>query len=157
MVVLPDRVPWFVVGPGLGLLVVALFVLVNAPLGASGAYVQTADALRRRPGFMSWRVFYFVGMFAGGLLAAVLRGGPVLRWGYDSLRNVWPIGVVALLVFVGAIVMGYGARMAGGCTSGHGICGTSQRSAASWVTTATFMGVAIVVTLILRLVTGGAL
>ena len=35
--VLPDRVPWYIVGPGLGFLIVGLFVMANQPLGASGA------------------------------------------------------------------------------------------------------------------------
>jgi uncharacterized membrane protein YedE/YeeE len=47
--------------------------------------------------------------------------------------------------------------MAGGCTSGHGICGTAQRSAASWAATASFMATAIAVTAVLHAVTGGDL
>ena len=58
------------------------------------------------------------------------------------MTSIWPTPVVAVVVLFGAVVMGYGARMAGGCTSGHGICGTAQRSAASWATTATFMHLA---------------
>jgi uncharacterized membrane protein YedE/YeeE len=61
------------------------------------------------------------------------------------------------VVFVGAVVMGYGARMAGGCTSGHGICGTAQRSPASFTVTATFMATAVLVTAILHALTGGEL
>ncbi|MDH3706881.1 MAG: hypothetical protein OES57_12495, partial [Acidimicrobiia bacterium] len=66
--VLPDLVPWYIVGPGLGLLIVGLFMLANQPLGASGAYVQTAGLLRRRADVAVWRVWYFVGMFLGGVL-----------------------------------------------------------------------------------------
>jgi uncharacterized membrane protein YedE/YeeE len=54
--------------------------------------------------------------------------------------------VASAVIFVGAIVMGYGARMAGGCTSGHGICGTAQRSPASWAATISFMSAAVVTT-----------
>ena len=156
--VLPDRVPWYVVGPGLGVLIVGLFVLANQPLGASGAYVQTAGLLRGRRDVAVWRVWYFVGMFAGGLVVSqVLRKGAEIRSGYDALRDVMPLGAVVPLVFVGAVVMGYGAGMAGGCTSGHGLCGTSQRSPASAAVTATFIGTGILTTLVLRIVTGGDL
>ncbi len=156
--VLPDRVPWYVAGPGLGLLIVGLFVLANQPLGASGAYVQTSGLLRRRSDVAVWRVWYFVGMFAGGLLVTnVLRDGAEIRSGYDALREVWPLGVVAPLVFVGATLLGYGAGMAGGCTSGHGLCGTSQRSPASAAVTVTFMATAVGTTAILRVLTGGDL
>ena len=155
---LPDRVPWYIVGPGLGVLIVGLFVLANQPLGASGAYVQTSGLIRRKTDVAVWRVWYFVGMFGGGVLVTqVLRKGAELRSGYDALRDVWPLGVVVPLVFAGAVVMGYGAGMAGGCTSGHGVCGTSQRSPASAAVTATFITTGILTTLALRLITGGDL
>lgn len=157
--VLPDRVPWYVVGPGLGLLIVGLFVIANQPLGASGAYVQTAGLVRRRENVALWRVWYFVGMFAGGLIVThVLRSGAgELRSGYDSMRAVFPLLAVVPIVFGGATLLGYGAVRAGGCTSGHGLCGTSQRSPASLTVTATFMVVAIAVTFVLRVATGGDL
>ena len=119
--VLPDRVPWYVVGPGLGLLIVGLFVLANQPLGASGAYVQTSGFLKRRNGVAVWRVWYFVGMFVGGVVVThLLRANAgELRSGYDALLDVWSLGVVIPMVFLGATVLGYGAGMAGGCTSGH--------------------------------------
>lgn len=154
---LPDRLPWFIAGPALGLLVVGLFLVANQPLGASGAYVQTMKVARGDTDGVTWRVWYFTGIFAGGLTATVLGQGVDLRAGYTAMTSIWPTPVVAVVVFVGAIVMGYGARMAGGCTSGHGICGTAQRSPASWVVTATFMATAIAVTWILRVATGGRL
>jgi hypothetical protein len=155
--ILPDRLPWYVAGPVLGLLVVGLFIIANQPLGATGAYLHTAKAARGDHDAAIWRVWYFGGIFAGGLAAALLRSGPVLRSGYDALRDVWPLGPVVVVVFVGGVLMGYGARMAGGCTSGHGICGTAQRSAASWAATASFMATAIAVTAVLHAVTGGDL
>jgi uncharacterized protein len=155
--VLPDRLAWYIAGPALGLLVVLMFAVTNQPLGASGAYVQTAAFVRRQAGAVAWRVWYFVGIFAGGLLVTLLRDSPGLRSGYGALRDVWPLGVVIPVVFVGAVVMGYGARMAGGCTSGHGICGTAQRSPASFTVTATFMATAIAVTAVLHVLTGGQL
>ena len=66
MEVLPDQLPWWVAGPLLGLLVVALFVISNQPLGASGAYIQTVKTIRRDTDSVSWRALYFVGIFLGG-------------------------------------------------------------------------------------------
>ncbi len=155
---LPDRLPWFIGGPILGLLIVGLFVLANQPLGASGAYVQTSGFLRRREGVVIWRVWYFVGLFLGGLVATVvLRDSAGVRSGYDALRDVFPLGFTIPLVFAGATLLGYGAAVAGGCTSGHGMCGTAQRSPASLAVTGTFMATAIATTFVLRLVTGGSL
>ena len=150
MDLLPDRLPWYITGPALGLLVVGLFLVANQPLGASGAYVQTMNAARGATDAVMWRVWYFGGIFAGGMLATIMGSGLDARTGYDAMFEAgWSKPVVAGVVFVAAIVMGYGARMAGGCTSGHGICGTAQRSPASWAATATFVGTAIVVTFLL--------
>jgi uncharacterized protein len=157
MGLLPHRLPWFVAGPALGLLVVGLFVVANQPLGASSAYSQTMKAARGQSTAVRWRVWYFGGIFVGGLAATLLGTGFHPRMGYSTLTALMPTPLVAVVVFVGAIVMGYGARMAGGCTSGHGICGTAQRSPSSWAVTATFMATGVAVTAVLHLVTGGKL
>lgn len=155
---MPDRLAWYLGGPILGLLIVGLFVIANQPLGASGSYVHTAGLLRRREGVAVWRVWYFVGMFLGGVLVTqVLREGAELRSGYDALRAVFPLWATVPVVFGGATLLGYGAAVAGGCTSGHGMCGTAQRSPASLAVTATFMATAIATTFVLRIVTGGDL
>lgn len=146
-----ERMPWWVAGPALGLLVVGFFLVSNQPLGASGAYVETSKLLLGKKDAVTWRVFYLVGIPIGGWLGVTLIGnGFRARTGYEPLVDSWSsTPLVGAVVFVGALVMGYGARMAGGCTSGHGICGTAQRSPASWVATATFMGVAIATTWVL--------
>lgn len=155
MDVLPDRLPWYIAGPALGLLVVSLFVIGNQPLGASGAYVQTMKMAHHDSDTAVWRVWYFCGIFVGGIIATVLGPGVEVRTGYDAMFAAgWTKPAVAAIVFGAAIVMGYGARVAGGCTSGHGICGTAQRSPASWAATFTFVCTAIVVTFILTSLTG---
>ena len=50
--------------------------------------------------------------------------------------------------------LGVGVTLGNGCTSGHGICGTAQRSPASWAATATFMAAAVAVTFLLTSFTG---
>ncbi len=156
--VLPDQLPWWFVGPALGLLVVGLFSVANQPLGASGAFVQASGLLRRRPDVAVWRVWYFVGMFLGGLVVTqVLRDTNPLRTGYDPMAEVFSLPVMVVLIFAGATLLGYGAAVAGGCTSGHGLCGTSQRSLASLTMTGTFVVTAIIVSFILRALTGGDL
>ncbi|MBL6635204.1 MAG: YeeE/YedE thiosulfate transporter family protein [Actinobacteria bacterium] len=150
MGLLPNQLPWWIAGPLLGLLVVGLFAVSNQPLGASGAYVQTIKTVRRDSDSVSWRVFYFVGIFVGGAVATILGPGFELRRGYTALHAAgWSEPLIMVVVLFGAIIMGYGARVAGGCTSGHGICGTAQRSPASWAATATFMATAVIVTFLL--------
>jgi uncharacterized membrane protein YedE/YeeE len=145
------RWPWWVAGPALGLLVVGFFLVSNQPLGASGAYAETAKVLTGRKDAVSWRVWYLIGIPVGGFLGITLVGnGFEARTGYEPLVEAWNSNwIVGAVVLVGATVMGYGARMAGGCTSGHGICGTAQRSPASLAATGTFMAVAIATTYLL--------
>lgn len=155
---LPDRVPWYIVGPSLGLLIVVFFLVMNQPLGASGAYVHSLRFAQRKTNVATWRVWYFAGIFLGGILTTqILRDTSKLRTGYGAMTGVLNTGPTVFLVFIGAIIMGYGAKIAGGCTSGHGLCGTSQRSPASVAATGTYMTTAILTTLIIRILTGGDL
>lgn len=155
--ILPDRLPWFIAGPLLGLLVVGLYAVANRPLGGSGAYVQVVQWLRGGAVTEGWRLTYLGGFIAGGLAVALLRGGFGFTLGYGRLGEVLPMALLVPVLLVGGALIGYGARWGGGCTSGHGICGVSAFSPASLVATATFMATAVGVTFLLHLATGGAL
>lgn len=158
MHLLPNQLPWYVAGPGIGLLLVAMYAIGNVHLGISSTYLRTAQAvvLRRIPA-EAWKVRYFIGLVLGSLLAAVLRGGPTLRPGYEPLLAVVPLALAPFVLFAGGLLMGYGGRWAGGCTSGHGISGSAALSVGSIVATMTFMGVAIALTFAFHFLTGGAL
>jgi uncharacterized protein len=140
---LPDQLPWWVAGPGVGLCVVALYALAGLKLGVSGGWLQLLFLAERRPLTEPWRLWFTGALVLGAFLAAALGAGrtaPVL---------------LGVLLVVGALI-GYGARWAGGCTSGHGISGCSAGSPESFAATATFFGVAVAVTLVVHLLTGGA-
>jgi uncharacterized membrane protein YedE/YeeE len=139
------RCPWYVAGPIIGLLIVGLFWTINKPLGALGGYLDTVSWVRQPSGGASWRVFFLLGIIAGGLLSALASGGwhPTLAYGsFDSGLGATPESKAIALLAAGALI-GYGARYAGGCTSGHGMCGTALGSPASFVATMTFMAAAI--------------
>ena len=155
MQLLPDRLPWFVGGPFIGLLVVALYALANQRLGVSSAYVQVATFMGRRRGIELWKVWYFGGMIVGAMLATLLRGGSTVNLAYGALGHALPLVALIPILFLGGLLMGYGARWSGGCTSGHGLSGTSARSPASFAALVTFMLTAIGVTAILHMLTGG--
>ncbi|EDY83494.1 YeeE/YedE family protein [Verrucomicrobiia bacterium DG1235] len=105
-----DYVYGLVGGVLLGLAAVFLRISIGAPLGVSGFL---SKALLFRFKVADWRLSFLVGM----LVVAV-----VLRWTYpeaigESLGgDLWRIALAATLV-------GSGARIAGGCTSGHSLCG----------------------------------
>jgi uncharacterized protein len=92
-----------------------------------------------------WRIAFIV-----GLILAPLSGSLV---GYVVAEPQMPASW-AVIVIAGLLV-GFGTRLGGGCTSGHGICGVARLSPRSLVATAVFMAVAIVVVAITRHVLGG--
>ncbi|GAC1405875.1 MAG: YeeE/YedE thiosulfate transporter family protein [Chloroflexota bacterium] len=154
---LPHQLPWFVVGPTLGLLIVGLYALTNKPLGASGAYVQSLNLVRHLPVSEPWRIWYFSGILAGAIAVSLVRGTPPLGWSYGALGHWLPLTVLIPLLLVAGTLVGYGARWMGGCTSGHGLCGTAILSPASFAATGTFFGTAVIVTAALHVVSGGAI
>ena len=60
-------------------------------------------------------------------------------------------------LFAGGVLIGFGARWAGACTSGHGLTGCATLSRGSLIAVMTFMVTAVAVTLLLHVLTGGAL
>ena len=84
---------------------------------------------------IGWYMMLIVGVFLGGLLSAWLSGDrseitvpPLWGWRFG--------GSTALRLtsaFLGGALMVFGARLAGGCTSGHGISGDLQLAASSWL------------------------
>ena len=151
---LPAQLPWWVAGPGIGLCVVALYALANVKLGVSGGWLQLVLLAQRRRVTESWRLWFTGGVVGGAILAAFLGTGHVS--GYGRLSAVLPAPVLAGVLLVVGLLIGYGARWAGGCTSGHGISGCAAGSPESIAATSTFFGVAIAVTFAVHLLTGGA-
>jgi uncharacterized membrane protein YedE/YeeE len=154
MPLLPHHLPWYVVGPLIGFCPVALYAVANKHLGASAAYAQAARALVGRV-TEPWRAYYFIGLVIGAALIAVLQGGPRWHLGYHFISGWMPLWLAVVVLFSSGLVMGYGARWAGGCTSGHGLCGTAIRSAGSLVATATFFLTAIGISFALQFISGG--
>lgn len=153
----PDRLPWFVAGPALGLLVVGLYAIANRPIGSLGAYLQTLALARSGRAGEPWRVWFFGGVIAGGGLAALLRGDLAFGLGYGAIGTAFPLPLLVAVLLAGGALMGFGARWAGGCTTGHGLCGVSVLSPGSLAATGTFMVTAVVVTAAIRFLIGGAL
>ena len=141
----------YLVGGLIGVLSMFTFYFSDKPLGASTGYARLAGLLGRavapkhtdslkfykdnKPA-VDWEVMVVLGAILGAFLAAwqgnELTGEwlPAMwaaRFGAGSL----PLRLGAALV--GGIFMAFGARLAGGCTSGHGISGTMQLSVGSWI------------------------
>ena len=142
-----DRCPWYVAGPILGLLVVGLRAMLNRGFGAVGGYVEIArNALTPRR--VAFNAYFLGGLVLGGGLFAMATGHWTPRWDDPSLAAVLvgPSPVVhAIVLLLAGVAIGFGARAAGGCTSGHGVTGLSLGSPASVVATMTFFTTAVAV------------
>lgn len=100
----------------------------------------------------------FPNMRGGGEGLAFLAGLIGLPAIYALIAGAPTITVTssAILLVTGGLLVGFGTRLGGGCTSGHGICGLSRLAPRSLVATGVFMGTAAVVVFLLRSLTGGA-
>lgn len=145
---LDDQIAWYIAGPVVGLCVVMCRLLFNARLGVTGGYSEIVDKTSRGLLSFDWRGWFAIGVLASGLLYLVLRGSANFE-GYGWMTRTFEGSGQLLMVpilLVSGILIGYGAKVAGGCTSGNGLSGTSSFSPAGFVATGTFFVTAIVVT-----------
>ncbi|MGW0928347.1 YeeE/YedE family protein [Streptomyces sp. NPDC002644] len=105
-----------------------------------------------RPAPLVTQAALLVSIFVGGVIAAVTSGRFQLRLdmgpGFRDLVTGDPLTMVALL-FVGGVLVGFGTRLAGGCSSGHGLSGCGRLNPVSIVATAVFFGTAAAVSFLL--------
>ena len=129
-------------GALIGLAATLLMLLTGRVAGISGIFAGCLDFGATDK---SWRVAFVV-----GLVLAPLVGGLV---GYPipspEMPDSWSVIIAA------GLLVGFGTRLGGGCTSGHGVCGMARLSMRSIVATAIFMATAIVVVALSRHLFGG--
>src|SRR3954453_1335995 len=149
---LHHQLPWFVGGPVLGLCVVAYRWLLNERLGVTGAWSNVVERLSGRGARLDTRGWLLIGLLAGAVGFALVAGGPDFHgygWLTDTLHGGARVWIAPILVVAGLLI-GFGARTAGGCTSGNGLSGNAMLSPASLVATATFFGTGIAVSFLIE-------
>jgi len=148
----------YVAGAGIGVLSWVTFGLMGKALGTSTTFVRAAGMLEsifaprhvadnayfakylaEKPG-IEWQFMLVIGLVIGAFVSAWLgRSHEVERvpalWTSRFGDSKWLRYAAA---FVGGVLVLLGARLAGGCTSGHGISGGLQLAVGSWVFFATF-------------------
>lgn len=124
-----DFTPFASFGGGalIGLAAVSLMLVHGRILGATG--VLTGAVLPTGPGDRGWRLAVLAGMASGPLAYLLLTG---------RLPTI-DVPVSSPMIVLGGLAVGVGVTLAGGCTSGHGVCGLSRLSPRSFVATASFM------------------
>ena len=147
------RARWnpYLIGVLLGVLSWLVFAVVNKPLGVSTSVsaasaacavpfvgmdsVQSNSYFAKHMPKWDYGMLFLVGIFGGALASSLLSRSFRL----ETMPQVWrdhfgPSRAKRMLAaFVGGVLTLYGARMAGGCTSGHGISGSLQLALSSWI------------------------
>lgn len=161
--------PWYVAGALIGLTVPALLILGNKHFGISANLRHACAACfpAKIPFFQynwkkeAWNLFFVGGILIGGLLATQFLSDPnpvqvapallseLKEYGIEDHSKVLPkelFSIDALFTLRGLVMLvgggflvGFGARYAGGCTSGHSIMGISNLQVPSMIATAAFM------------------
>lgn len=140
----------YLAGLGLGLVLLASYVIMGRGLGASGAFstLVSATVAKVAPAhaagnsfysgylgdgssnpFKDWLVFEVVGVLIGGFISGTLAGR--VKMGIEkgpSISN----GKRLMFAFLGGGMMGFGAKLARGCTSGQALTGGAVLNVGSW-------------------------
>lgn len=140
---------WAVAGAAIAAITLGLLFLRNRRLGISGGLDDVCSLVLARPYFAQevvaasrkWRLPFLTGLMLGGAISAFLSGGWAPIWDLGMFDQVIGFGHAATLawMFVGGALIGFGTRLANGCTSGHGIFGLSNLELPSLVATLAFM------------------
>ena len=129
-------------GALIGLSAVLLMALTGRIAGISGIFGRLLNPAGNDKG---WRVAFIAGL----ILAPLLGGWIGHAMPTPQLPSSWTV------IIAGGLLVGFGARLGGGCTSGHGICGVARLSVRSIAATAIFMLTAIATVAVTRHVLGG--
>ena len=145
----------YAAGIGIGVLSWFTFLISGKPLGCSTSFARSAGMIEKllrggrvptklyfqeNPPVVDWQWMLVAGMVIGAFLSSAISGDFQWQWipprweaafGADRMIR---IGVA----LIGGILLGFGSRWAGGCTSGHGISGTMQLALSSWISAICF-------------------
>ena len=129
-------------GALIGLASVLLMLLLGRIAGISGILAECFNFAGYDKG---WRVAFLAGLITAPLIASAV-GFPLLP---PQMPTSWIVVVVA------GLLVGFGTRFGGGCTSGHGVCGVARLSPRSIAATIIFMFTAMIVVALMRHGLGG--
>jgi uncharacterized protein len=136
-----DPVSALIGGALIGLAAALMMLLTGRIAGISGIF---GGLLSGPANDRLWRVAFIAGLIVAPLISGAF-GRPLPL---PEMPASWAV------VIAGGLLVGFGTRMAGGCTSGHGVCGIARISPRSIAATLIFMGVAVVVVAATRHVIG---
>lgn len=168
--------PWYIAGPIIGLFVPLLLIFGNKQLGISSSFRHACAAcVPNSASFFNydwksglWNLLFVLGVFIGGFLGGWVFANPepialssatinsLSNLGVQDFDGFIPSDVFnwqnllswqgILIMVIGGFLVGFGARYAGGCTSGHAIAGLSDLQVGSLVAVIGFFAGGLTVT-----------
>jgi uncharacterized protein len=140
---------WAVAGATIAAVTLTLLVVANRRLGVSSGLEDICSLVIDQPFFKRsavtsgrpWRLPFLGGLLLGGFLSAVFGGGWEPTWALGMLDRAAGLDHTGKLawMFGGGLLVGFGTRLANGCTSGHGIFGNSNFELPSVIASGCFM------------------
>ncbi len=152
-----NEVSWspYVVGTGIGILSWFSFLISRNPIACSTTFAKAGGMIERLfrgkktenklyyqeiKLSVDWQWMLVIGIVIGSLISALLSGDFQWQWVPPVWASVFGGGALTrvIVALAGGICIGFGARWAGGCTSGHGISGALQLAVSSWISAVFF-------------------
>lgn len=137
--------PWYISGIGIGVTLPLLYILGGRALGISSSFRHIGaictpprlrvNYLRYNWRLESWNLVFIVGVMLGSFIAVTWLTPAPYTFLPESYHSVG--GAITLLI--GGLLIGFGTRYAGGCTSGHTITGIANLNWPSMVATICFL------------------
>jgi uncharacterized membrane protein YedE/YeeE len=145
----------YAVGIGIGVLSWLTWLISREPIGCSTSFARSAAMIEKllrgqkvetKPYYqevqpvIDWQWMLVLGMIVGALISSLLSGDFSWQWVSDEWAAAFGTNVLLRVVvaLMGGVLLGFGARWADGCTSGHGISGTMQLAVSSWISAICF-------------------
>ncbi|HBE40196.1 MAG TPA: hypothetical protein DDW27_03170 [Bacteroidales bacterium] len=161
----------YIVGTGIGVLSWFSFLILRIPLSCSTSFSRTSGMIERifrgkkvetKPYYqkvklvIDWQWMMMIGIVAGSFISSLLSGDFNPEWVpafWNSTFGHTPF-LRVIVAMAGGILLGFGARWADGCTSGHGISGTMQLAVSGWISALSFFAGGIIVAFLIYRLSG---
>lgn len=145
----------YVVGVGIGVLSWFSFLILRRPISCSTSFSRVSGMIESifrgkkveaKPYYQKvkmitdWQIMLIIGIITGSLASSLLSGDFRLQWVpslWESTFGAAPL-LRVVVAMAGGVLLGFGARWADGCTSGHGISGTMQLAVSGWISAICF-------------------
>jgi uncharacterized membrane protein YedE/YeeE len=131
--------PWWAGGLGIGLTALGLAWFTGKKLGVTGGFVDACSLISKENRKDSWKFYFILGLPLGGVLATAGHWNWTFLFGQLDAFTMGNFFVKFIWLFIAGLLVGYGARWAGGCVSGNSIMGIPLGSKMSILATVAFL------------------